>query len=248
MCFHMPIWACGTPSTARTTYPKPRSRQTCCESASPGIHIVRLRRGTCGEVWREPRESDLSAELHQFRVRKKTRFFRCAIQIEKAGIEQTSGFDFTHCRKQRLFQMRMIALQFGKDIAQRPANCPRFLRTTARDDGCPETFGKGPRQVFGHIKEGADQAEIAFPGVGDRRQCAQAASKHRIAKKGFAEIVRGMAESDDICAEISRNLIDRATAEPAAQVTSVIGLLLKQPQRRPVLDIGPINTTLFQVA
>ena len=142
MCFHMPIWACGTPSTARTTYPKRRSRQTCCESASPGIHIVRLRRGTCGEVWREPRESDLSAELHQFRVGKKTRFFRCAIQIEKARIEQTSGFDFTHCRKQRLFQMRMIALQFGKDIAQRPANCPRFCEQPHGMTGAPRRSAK----------------------------------------------------------------------------------------------------------
>src|SRR2546425_801246 len=56
-----------------------------------------------------------------------------------------------------------------------------------------------------------------------------------------------MAESDDASAEAPGNLIDRPAAIPAAQVATVVGLLFEQAERGPIVIVGPVDTTTFQV-
>ena len=56
-----------------------------------------------------------------------------------------------------------------------------------------------------------------------------------------------MAERNYICSELPYNFVNRAAAEPAAQIATVIRLIRKQIQRRLVLNVSPIDTARLQI-
>ena len=114
--------------------------------------------------------------------------------------------------------------------------------------GAPRSSAKARRQVFRDVDQRADQAEFVLARPGDRRERADAPGKHGVAEKRFAKIVGGVAERDDVRAQISRHFIDRAPAKPAADIATVAGLFRQKVQGRVVLDIGPIETAAAQEA
>lgn len=56
-----------------------------------------------------------------------------------------------------------------------------------------------------------------------------------------------MAEGNHVGAQLASNLVNCATAKAAAEVTTMIRLLIDQPQRRIVGLIEPVNAPLLQV-
>src|SRR4051812_14181267 len=78
-------------------------------------------------------------------------------------------------------------------------------------------------------------------------QRANASGKERIAQERFAEIVRGVAERNDIRSEVTRNFVNGAAAVATAEIAAMPGLILQQPQRRTVLEVSPRDPAFLQI-
>ncbi len=56
-----------------------------------------------------------------------------------------------------------------------------------------------------------------------------------------------MPERDHVGAQAARDLINGAAPEAAAQIASVIGLFVEQPERRIVAMVSPVDAARFQI-
>lgn len=96
-----------------------------------------------------------------------------------------------------------------------------------------------PGKVFRDVKKRADEAELAAAGPDDRGQGGEAPGEHGVAEEGLAEVVGGVAESDDVGAKLAGERVDSAAAEAAAEVAAVIGLIGEQAEGGVVGPKGP---------
>src|ERR1035438_7834616 len=106
----------------------------------------------------------------------------------------------------------MLPLEFHEHVAENAPHGAGALRTSAGDYGNAEVGGIGAGDVFGDEDQGADEAVFAAARTGDGGHGAQAAGEHGVAQEGFAKIVGGVSEGDDVGAQIMGDFIDGAAA------------------------------------
>src|SRR5258707_14680609 len=153
----------------------------------------------------------------------------------------------THGRQQAFFQVRVLYFKLREDVANRPADGAGFLGTAARDNRCAQPGGILPGYVLRHIDQRTNEPEFLFLRIGYGWKSTDAAGEHRIAEERLAEIVRGMAQGDDIGAQTAADLVNRASTEAAAHIAAVARLLIDQSQARTIGDVRPIHPALLQV-
>ena len=130
-----------------------------------------------------------------------------------------------------------FSFRYGYSLS-RPANRSRSVRRTVPvrcehpqgTSGAPSRGDEAARHTLGHENQRPDQPELFVARVCHGRQRAQLAGEQRVAQQRLAEIVRGVAESDDIGPQSAHYLIHGAPAVAAAQVATVLGLVLEQAQ------------------
>ncbi len=143
--------------------------------------------------------------------------------------------------------MRIFGFEAGEEIAKSAADGARTLRTAAGNDRNAEVGCVVAGDVLGDEDEGTDQAEIAITRVGDGRKRAQLAGEHGVAEQGFAEIVGGVAEGDDVGSEVLGDFIDRAAALARAEIAAVVGLFLEEIEGGVVAEVGPRDASLLEI-
>ena len=79
-----------------------------------------------------------------------------------------------------------------------------------------------------HEDQGTDQSEILLAGVSHRRKRLATARVHRVAQEGFAEVVGGVAEGDDVGIQTTHDFINCATAIAATFVAAVLRFGVEQ--------------------
>src|ERR1700680_2667343 len=169
------------------------------------------------------------------------------IQIQIPRIEQAVRLQISHGRKQRLFQVRVILLDFAKKPTNGLSHRARPQRTTARHDRRSERLRKAAGDVLGHESQRANQPKLLVARVRDWWQRAYSSSEQSIAQERFAKIIRRVAESNDVGAQPASNLIHSPPPVTAAQVATVIGLFFQEPQRGLVLIISPSHAPRLQI-
>jgi hypothetical protein len=76
-----------------------------------------------------------------------------------------------------------------------------------------------------------------------RRKSSKASGEHGIAKERLTEIVRCMAERNNVAAQFSSDLIHCTAAETAAQIAAMVWLVFEKLQRWIVLNVCPIDAS-----
>ena len=166
---------------------------------------------------------------------------------EIAGVEEAVRFDVAHGGEEALFEAGVFFFEFEEDVAEGAADCAGFLGAAAGDDGCGEGAGVVAGEVFRDEDEGADEAEVFLGGPGDGGHSAEAAVVHGVAEEGFAEVVGGVAEGDDVGAHLFADGVDGAAAEAAAEVATVAGLFFDEAEAGFVADVEPFDVALFEI-
>lgn len=169
------------------------------------------------------------------------------IEVEVAGVEEARGLEVTHGGQHCFLDVGIFFFEFGEEIAQPAAHGSGALRASTGDDGSAEGGGVGAGDLLGDEDQRADEAELLVAGVGDGGQRAEASGEQGVAEEGFAEVVGGVAEGDDVGSEAADDLIDGAAAVAAAEVAAVIGLFVEEAEGGGVAEAGPGDSFFAQV-
>lgn len=161
------------------------------------------------------------------------------IGLKEAGIEEAAGFEVAESVEQGGFQVGVLLFEFVEDGAERAADGSGPEGAAARDDRGGGGFGPGAGEVFGDVEKRADEAELAAAGPDDGGQRGEAPGEHGVAEEGLAKVVGGVAEGDDVGAELAGKGVDGAAAETAAKVAAVTGLIGEEAEGGVVAAEGP---------
>src|SRR5260370_33723796 len=112
------------------------------------------------------------------------------IQIQIPRIEQAVRLQIAHGREQRLFQVRVILLDFAEETANGLSYRARPERAAARHNRRTQRLRKTAPDVLGHESQRANQPKLLIARVRDRWQRAYTSSEQSIAQERFAKIIR----------------------------------------------------------
>ena len=83
------------------------------------------------------------------------------MHVEEPRIEKPRRLDVSHGGEHGFFQMGVVDLEIGNDLAEGAAHSAGLEGTDARNNGNPELFGVRARNLFGDIHQRANEAEFA---------------------------------------------------------------------------------------
>ena len=170
-----------------------------------------------------------------------------AVGVEIAGIQQAGVVDVAHGGEDVFAEVGVVLFPLGNGFAEAAADGAGAQGTAAGHDRNAFGFDVSAGDFLRDVDKRADEAEIALAGPGDGRQRAEAAGEEDVAEEGFAEIVGGVAEGDDVGVKAAGDLVDGAAAEAAAEVATVIGLLFEEAEGGVVGVAGPCDAETLDI-
>lgn len=141
----------------------------------------------------------------------------------------------------------MFLFPVGKGLADAAANGAGSQRTATGHHGNAFAFAVGGSEFLIYVNEGADEAEVLLARVSNGGEGTEAARVHDVAKEGFAEVIGGMTEGDDVGTKLFADLIDRTAAETAAKVAAMVRLFFEQAERGVVCEVLPRHSEALDV-